>query len=145
MAFSDVTSTGGGGSGGGSGGGGGGTPSVAYNIQGLTADYTAVAADDGKYFTNLGASGLITITLPLAPVIGYNITAVSAEAQSSSTMAFAPTGSDRIQTVQSAATSAQKMGCTNSGRSMGCVLQLSYVGSSLWTFTGGYPYDWNQQ
>jgi hypothetical protein len=42
-----------------------------YTVEAKTADYTVLAADNGKLFTNAGAGGAITFALPAA-IAGMN-------------------------------------------------------------------------
>ncbi len=52
---------------------------LAYNseriyLEAKTSNYSVAAADCGKVFTNLGATGAITLTLPASPAAGDNYT-----------------------------------------------------------------------
>lgn len=58
-----------------------GTPGVFSLVRELTADTTLTAADSGGVFTNLGASGTITVSLPSAPPAGLRYTFSVATAQ----------------------------------------------------------------
>lgn len=141
MAFVDVSTVPSGG-----GGGGGGTPyDPTIPLTDLTTNYTVVTADNGKWFSNRTASGLIILTLPASPAKGFVIGANSVAPQSSSTMAFQASGGNVIQTITAVTSANGRMGCTGSGRPRGCVLQVAYVGGGLWSWIGGYPYDWNTQ
>lgn len=44
--------------------------SIAYTVTAETSDYTALLADNGTFFDNAGASGLVVITLPASPTSG---------------------------------------------------------------------------
>lgn len=139
MAFVDVSTVPA------SGGGGAAPYDPTVQLTDLTANYTAVTADNGKWFTNRTASGLIIVTLPSSPAKGYVIGALSVAGQGTSTMAFQATGGALIQTIQSITGANGRMGCTGSGRARGCALQITFVGSGVWAWIGGYPYDWNVQ
>lgn len=58
-----------------------GTPGQFSLVRELTADTTLTAADSGGVFTNLGASGTITVSLPSAPPAGIRYTFIVAAAQ----------------------------------------------------------------
>jgi hypothetical protein len=112
------------------------------NLVALTANYTVLTADSGKYFSNLTAAATLTIQLPATPAIGFTIGAISAAANAINFNIRAGV-SDRLQTPVAVTVAGGALTAASSGRTQGCVLVVAYVGGNVWNWFAGYPYDWN--
>lgn len=103
------------------------------NVEAKTASYPIVAGDNAKVFTNEGAAGSVTFTLPAAAA-GYELTFVVQAAQSF--VVTANTG-DTIRIGGSVSTSAG----TATSSSIGSVLKIVSINATEWvavSYTGSW-------
>lgn len=107
-------------------GGGGGTAGASTTVIPKTSNYTVLASDTGTSFTNAGAAGSVTFTLPAATVTGRYYRFFIAAAQ---TVVVDAAGTDLIY-LGDTATSA---GGTLTASAVGSMVELECTSSGVWT------------